>query len=62
MAVGISAGLLDQAPAVRRRLGEVPQRGADAAPGGVDAGHQQQPQRAEDVLVLERLAVGIAWP
>ncbi len=35
----------------------MPERGADRAPGGVDAGDQQQHDRADDVLRLELLAI-----
>ena len=35
----------------------MPQRGADRAPGGVDAGDQEQPQRAQHMDVGQRLAV-----
>ena len=47
----------EQALAVGRMAGQVPQRGADRAPGGVDAGDQQQHDRADDVVWAELLAV-----
>ena len=59
MAVGHQRGLLGEAAAVGGRLGQMPERGADAAPSRVDAGHQQQAQRAQDVVLLERLAVRV---
>jgi hypothetical protein len=37
----------------------VPKRGADAAPGRVDTGHQDEAQRAQDVVLLEGLAVRV---
>jgi len=50
-------GLADQAAAVVGMRGEVPDARADAAPGGVDAGDQQKPQGADQVLLRQRLAV-----
>ena len=50
MAVGSRSGSDDQAAAVLGVLGEVPERRADGAPRRVDAGEQQQHDRAADVL------------
>ena len=36
---------------------QMPQACADRAPGGVDAGDEQQTERAEEVVVAERIAV-----
>ena len=35
----------------------MPQRGAERAPGGIDAGDQQQPQRTQHVLVRQRISI-----
>jgi hypothetical protein len=37
----------------------MPQRGADGAPGGVDAGDQQQPERAQHMLIRQWLAIPV---
>ena len=49
--------LRDQPFAIGRCFRQVPERGADRAPGGVDTGDQKQPQRAQHVAVGQRLAV-----
>src|SRR5207247_10757264 len=41
-------------------LGEMPERGADAAPGGIDAGEEQEERRAEHVRLGYRLAVDLS--
>ncbi len=47
----------DEPAAVLRVLRQVPQGGADRAPGGVDAGDEQQGHRADDVRRVEPAAV-----
>ena len=49
--------LRDQTLAIRWRFRQMPQRRADRAPSGVDAGDQQQPQRTHHMHVGERLPV-----
>ncbi|CAB4322824.1 unannotated protein [freshwater metagenome] len=47
----------DEAGEILRVVGEMPQRGSDGGPGGVDAGHDEQDDGAEDMLV-EQLVAG----
>jgi len=46
---GQQVWLGDKSLPIARIPGQVPQRGADRAPGGVDSGDQQERHRADDV-------------
>src|SRR3981081_3295488 len=45
---------------IARRFRQMPQRRSDRTPGGVDAGDQQQPQRALHMGIGQRLTVLVA--
>ena len=50
----------DEPRAVLGVLGEMPERRADATPGGVDAGEEQEERRAEHVRLGDRLAIDLS--